>query len=273
MLRQFRKNRFSDYALIAKKYNDYFGNNTHIAYNEKIVNLMRFYLSQFRERTSSSANNMILVLSFLFLFEATVFAKYSPSSFTWEILTYHAVPIILFFIANCFFIVSLVLSLLANEKMVVIIPLFDECIPIPLGNEEDYHAKWLVKEFAYERMSLDYAQVAKIYVRTSHSFALVGVTQAFIGVIWSVFFSQHISLQTNLYTFLIVIALILVVDGLFILVRMKKVYLGLTSGEEAICTCRNMAELLHGGINSKMHDVQYYSNLYESMLANNKYKR
>lgn len=149
-------------------------------YNEHMIDLMRFYLSEFHERLLSSINMTLVILSLVMVFEATILAPILTNGIT-DLIPLYPLTSTCVLLGNSWFLCSLIIGLKALSVFKVPIPLFGNISQFQ--HIPDPSIEYLVQEYSHQRISLDYAHVAKCLVNLSHRSAVVGSCELSFGCI------------------------------------------------------------------------------------------
>lgn len=112
---------------------------------EKVVEAKRRGYAQKLDSVRSLANNLVLILSFCFLFEATLFAGLSPSVVVERLFFCYPVSFVLICISNICLIAALFVSIATNLGTRPVGPVVSDAVIEPGCDEVE---RWILVEFA-----------------------------------------------------------------------------------------------------------------------------
>lgn len=192
-------------------------NQARMQYNARIVEYTIACLAQIRGRQLASINILILILSFCFLFEATLLASNLPSQFSLEFILHFFPAISLFVFSNLLLIAALALSFSANKRFVQIVPSIEDACLFEDHNDVDFETKWIVEEFSRSAVSACCIECCESYIRSAHIFIMLAVADGALATLFLVVLS--VSKQQLHYQICIVLMLAFVLANILSVMR------------------------------------------------------
>lgn len=154
-------------------------------FNESMLSFLRYSSNLGRERLLTSSNILMVVISFCFMAEATLFASENLRiAFMGSYLFFLFAELVI--LANMQLLLSLWLAVKAPSKMVAVCPVVTDCIT---GNKKEglICENLIVNQFSMAYAMIDCVNIAREHVSVAQNAVLIAIVDFLICMLAAMF--------------------------------------------------------------------------------------